>query len=178
MTTIAIQDVGLCADFSPQGDWAFDYALSLARPRGWGLKIFYVPDLDWDTDEVRDLPPDEIVALDRRVREHYDERLGDFVEAGFRICSGFADRELRRCFLMRHEYQVLVLAYRAWGARFAGRAIEEFAYAFSGPVVIVGPDRPDQLCVNPAAAVLSQQLNLDANDWTSLTGGAPVPAGR
>lgn len=178
MTTIAIKDVGFCADFSHQGDWAFDYALSLARRRQWGLKVFYVPYLAWDARDVPTLPPDEIDALDRQVREYYDQRLGDFVEVGFRVCEGFADRELRRCFLMRHEYQVLVLAYRAHGAPFAGRTIEQFAYAFNSPVVMVGPDRPDQFLVNPAASVLARQLDLEAQDCSVITDRPPVPVGR
>ena len=36
MTTIAVNDVGFCADFSPQGDWAFEYALSVAQSAGYG----------------------------------------------------------------------------------------------------------------------------------------------
>ena len=177
MTTLAVHDVGFCADFSPQGDWAFDYALSLARRQESGLKVFYVPDLCWDVREVPQLPPDEIDALDRRVREYYDDRLGDFVEAGFRVCEGFADKELRRC-LMHGVYQALVLPYRDFGARFAGRTIEEFAYAFNGPVVMVGPDRPDQFAVNPVAALVSTQLDLDEREWTVVTGEAMAPANR
>ena len=68
------------------------------------------------------------------MREYYEPRLGDFTNVGFRICEGLADAELHRC-LMHQEYQVLVLPYRDFGIRFAGRTIEEFAYAFGGPVV-------------------------------------------
>jgi len=118
MTTVAVKDVGFCAEFSPQGDWAFDYALSLARSLELGLKVFYVPDLDWGTRELPQLPPHELDALDRRVRECYEARLDDFVDVGFRICEGFADRELRRC-LMDRVYQVLVLAYRDGRPRLA-----------------------------------------------------------
>lgn len=160
MVMIGVRDIGLCAEFSLQGEWAFDYALSVARSAACGLKIFYVPDLSWDTPRAPELPLDEINALDRRVREHYDPRLGDFTEAGFRICQGLEDVELHHC-LMDQEYQVLVLAYRDLGARFAGRAIEEFAYTFGGPVVLVGPERPDQFTVNPSAALLSMELQLD-----------------
>ena len=52
MTTIAVRDVGFCAEFSPQGDWAFDYALSLARSLEIGLKVFYLPSLAWDAIDV------------------------------------------------------------------------------------------------------------------------------
>ena len=174
MTTVAVNDVGLCADFTPQGDWAFDYALSLSRRLKCGLKVFYVPDLAWDASEVPQLLPQEVDALDRRVREYYEPRLGDFANVGFRICEGFADRELRRC-LMDRVYQVLVLPYRDQGSRFAGRTIEEFAYGFNGPVVMVGPDRPDHFGVNPSAALLSLQLGLDQGEWTVAKPGAPFP---
>ena len=175
MTTINVKDVGFCADFSTQGDWAFEYALEQARSLGFGLKIFYVPDLAWGMRDVPEIPPDQLVALDRQVREYYDERLGDFVDVGFRVCEGFADKELRRC-LMQQVYQLLVLAYTDFGTPFAGRTIEEFAYAFNGPLVMVGPDRPDQFTVNPAAGVLAQQLNLEGRDWSVVTGDAPSPA--
>ena len=56
MTTIAVRDVGFCADFSLQGDWAFDYALSLSRSQRLGLKVFYVPDLAWEVEQLRELP--------------------------------------------------------------------------------------------------------------------------
>ena len=35
MTTIAVKDIGFCADFSRQGDWAFD--LPSPWPNGWGI---------------------------------------------------------------------------------------------------------------------------------------------
>ena len=177
MTTFAVKDVGFCADFSQQGEWAFDYALSLAQSLNLGLKVFYVPELAWDHKSCPLLPDKEEIALDRRVREYYETRLGDFVEVGFRICQGFTDRELRRC-LMGGMYQVLVLAYRGIGAPFAGRMIEEFAYAFNGPVVMVGPDRPNQFLVNPGAALLSSRLHLEEAEWAELRPEATVSAGR
>lgn len=177
MTTIAVNAVGFCADFSTQGDWAFDYALSLSRSRGLELKVFYVPDLAWDAGHVTELPPNEVIALDRHVREYYEPKLGDFVDIGFRICQRATDRELRHC-LMYHEYQVLVLAYRCVGAKFAGRTTEEFAYALNGPVVLVGPERPDQFAINPAAALLTSQLGLDVARWKVLRPLGTVPAKR
>jgi len=99
VTTLAVKDIGFCAHFSSQGDWAFELALSLARRLGHRLNIFHFPHLD---SSVSNLPAgrlddDELIALDRRVREYYDDKLGDFVEAGFRVCEDFVDTELRRC---------------------------------------------------------------------------------
>ena len=120
---------------------------------------------------------DELVALDRQVREYYDEKLGDFVEAGFRVCEDFVDSELRRC-LFRREYQVMVLAYPGYGARFGESSIEAFAYRFNGPVVLVGPDRPDQLHLNPPARLVGWRLGLAEDAWTPLAVPAEVGSPR
>jgi hypothetical protein len=177
MTTIAIHDIGYCADFSQQGDWAFDFAFNLASSLDWGLNIFYVPDLAWDAPHPPPrLSSQEVVDLERQVRSYYDERLGDFVEAGFRICEGFADVELRRC-MMHRDYQLLVLAYKKFGASFAGRAIEAFAYGFNAPVVLVGPERPDQYFLNPPAMLLRPQLGLTEDEGSVVVPGVGAPAG-
>ena len=125
MTSIAVKDIGFCAHFSPQGDWAFEFALSLARRLGHRLNIFYFPRLDSPSSDrpAGRLDEKEVIALDRRVREYYDEKLGDFVEAGFRVCEDFIDTELRRC-LFRREYQVMLLGYPGYGARFGDDSIE------------------------------------------------------
>ena len=101
MTTVNIRDVGLCADFSTQGNWAFDYAFSIAQSLGLGLRVFYVPDFAWESHQLRKLTADEVVMLDRRVREYYEPRLGDYDDVGFRICEGFTVRELRRWPVLR-----------------------------------------------------------------------------
>ncbi|NQT17737.1 MAG: universal stress protein [Planctomycetes bacterium] len=179
MTTMAMKDVGFCAHFSRQGDWAFEFALSLAKRLGNRLNIFYFPRLDWPSSNppTSKLGEDEFVALDRRVREYYDDKLGDFVEVGFRVCEDLMDTELRRC-LFRREYQVLVLAYPGYGAAFGVDTVESFAYRFNGPVVLVGPDRPGQLCLNPPAGVVSWRLGLSQKDWTFLTAPAEVGTPR
>lgn len=179
MTTMAMRDVGFCAHFSRQGDWAFEFALSLARRLKNRLNIFYFPRLDWPSSNrpTSKLGEDELVALDRRVREYYDDKLGDFVEVGFRVCEDLMDTELRRC-LFRREYQVMVLAYLGYGATFGVDTIENFAYRFNGPIVLVGPDRPGQLYLNPPAEVVSWRLSLSQHDWTSLPAPDEVGAPR
>ena len=168
MTAVSLRSIGYCADFSQQGDWAFNFALGLAGPLNRVLNIFYVPDLAWDAPRSPSpLGPQELVHLERRVRSYYDEKLGDFVEVGFRICEGFADAELRRCLLHR-DYQVLVLAYTRFGAPFAGRTIEAFAYRFNAPVVLVGPSQPDQCFLNPPAVLIHPQLGLARAEWSVL----------
>jgi hypothetical protein len=166
VTSIAVKDIGFCAHFSCQGDWAFEFALSLARRLEHRLNIFYFPHLDSSVSNrpAGRLDEDELIALDRRVREYYDEKLGDFVEAGFRVCEDFVDTELRRC-LFRREYQVMVLPHLGYGATFGDDSIETFAYRFNGPVVLVGPDRPEQLYLNPPAGFVSWRLGLSEDDW-------------
>ena len=177
MTKLRVENIGLCAEFSPQGDWAFDCALSLAQSMDLGLRVFGVADMAWDKAQPRALSSEETIALDRRLREYYDERLGDFVEAGFRVCEGVVNRELRSC-LVEREYQMLVLAYRSAGAIFAGRSIEEFAISLPFPVVLAGPERPDQLFANPPALLLSQQHQTQQGDWAPIELCASVLAAR
>jgi hypothetical protein len=137
------------------------------------LNIFYFPRLDWASSIGADgkWGRNELVVLDRRVREYYDDKLGDFLEVGFRVCEDLIDTELRRC-LFRREYQVMVLGYLDYGAMFGDVPIETFAYHFNGPVVLVGPHRPDQLYLNPPAGIMSWQLELAGDAWSPL----PLPA--
>ncbi len=175
MTSIAVKDIGFCAHFSRQGDWAFEFALSLARRLGHRLNIFYFPRLDPSVSNRSpgELDEDELVAMDRRVREYYDEKLGDFVEAGFRVCEDFVETELRRC-LFRRECRVMVLTYVGYGAAFGDDSIEAFAHRFNGPVVLVGPDRPNQLYLNSPARLVSWRLGLSEDGWMSLAVPAEV----
>jgi hypothetical protein len=174
-----MKDVGFCAHFSRQGDWAFELALSLAQRLKSRLNVFYFPQLDWScsSDQAGGLSEDELVALDRKVREYYEDKLGDFVEVGFRVCEDLIDTELRRC-LFRRAYQVMVVGYLDYGATFGDDSIENFAYRFNGPIILVGPRRPDQLCLNPPAKLVSWQLGLSEDDWTVLPAPAEVGALR
>jgi hypothetical protein len=96
----------------------------------------------------------EGIQADRALREYYDERLGDFVDVGFRVCeSARHNRELRRC-LKRKEYQLLFIPYPQCGATFANMPIEEFAFRFGAPIALVGPERPDQIRLNPPAMLI------------------------
>ena len=177
MTTLRVDNVGLCAEFSPQGDWAFDCAFSLARSMDLGLRVFGVADMAWDKAQPRALSSEETTALDRRLREYYDDRLGDFVDAGFRVCEGLVNRELRSC-LVEREYQMLVLAYRDAGALFAGRTIEEFAISLPFPVLLAGPERPDQFFANSPALLFSQQQHIRQEDWAPIESCIPVLSAR
>jgi len=109
------------------------------------------------------------IELEKRVRLYYDERLGDFTNVGFRLCEGDEEPELRRCLIMRREYDVLVLPYRSHGHRFGGRSIEEFAQSMPCPTILVGPDRENRLFVNATAHIWMDRLGLQDADWEELS---------
>ena len=79
--------VGFCAIFSKQGDWAFDYALSLARKHNTKLNIFHflespytlrrdVVFVDAKKEKTAVVTPELIAEKDKELRVQYDDRLG------------------------------------------------------------------------------------------------------
>ncbi|MCG6927205.1 MAG: universal stress protein [Acidobacteria bacterium] len=168
MSTFAIRAIGFCAHYSRQGDWAFDFALRLARIGSLRLNVFHflVDPYDPEARPPEGLTRDERAALairlERDLRLYYDSRLGDYLEAGFRLCEDPEWTELHRC-LTKREFQVLVLGYPRQGTRFGGVPIEEFVSRFVSPVVLVGPGSPREIRLNPPAALISGRLGLA--DW-------------
>jgi hypothetical protein len=165
-----LNKVGFCAHYSPQGDWAFDYALGLARHDGIPLNVFHFMSDPYDLADApaTDLSGEErsalIVERERELRMYYDRRAGDYLEVGFRLCEDNEWTELHRCLLHR-EFQTLVLGYVGADATFAGKPIEEFADSFVCPVVLVGPDQGRQFHLNGPAAVLPERLGLTEGSW-------------
>ena len=188
MTTTAITAVGLYAQYTPHGDWAFDFALGLARKHDVRLNIFRFPESGADAWQAagrdaagraarRDSWDDEWVAIDRELREYYDDRLGDYVEAGFRVCRGSESIELRRC-LMHHEYSVLVMGHAGKDATVGTLGVETFAGRLCAPVVLVGPERPDQYHFNTPAVVMAGQFDLAAGAYEVISLAPPEQPGR
>ncbi len=171
--------IGLCALFSRQGDWAFDYALGLARNHKTRLNIFHflespymlrrdVVFVDADKKETVKVTPDLINKKDREMREMFDPRLGDYVDVGFRLCEGNDEVELRKCF-KKGDYEVLVIGYNEKGAAFGGSTtIEAFAEKFHGPVVLVGPDAADSFYINQPAEQRIQDLLIPDGKWKRI----------
>ena len=170
MTIPTLNAVGFCAHYSEQGDWAFDYALELSRRHGIQLNVFHFLANPYDPDALppRYLSPEDssklIVERERELRMYYDERAGDYLEVGFRLCEDNEWIELHRC-LVDREFQILVLGYPAWDSQFAGKPMEEFAESFVCPVVLVGPDGPRQFHLNCAAGLISSKLGLPEGSW-------------
>ena len=128
MTLPRLNAVGFCAHYSLEGDWAFDYALSLSRLHAIRLNVFHFLTDPYDPE---DQPPSFlskadrtqlIVERERELRMYYDSRAGDYLEVGFRLCEDNEWTELHRCLLLR-EFQVLVLGYVGRQAMFAGKPI-------------------------------------------------------
>ncbi len=175
-----IKGIGLCAIFSKQGDWAFDYALSLARSHNTKLNIFHflespyalrrdVVFVDAEKKRTAVVTPELIQQKEREMRELFDDRLGDYVDVGFRLCEGNDEWELRKCF-KKGDYDVLVIGYREKGAAFGGTTtIEEFAAKFKGPVVLVGPDSADSFFLNEVAEKRLSQLLIPEGKWHRLS---------
>jgi hypothetical protein len=174
-----VKGVGLCAIFSRQGDWAFDYALLLARQHATRLSIFQFLEspyklhrdlvfLDAEKKETARVTPELIVRKDRELRHVFEERLGDYTEVGFRLCEGNDEFELRKCF-RKGDYEVLVIGYLTKGAAFGGTTtIESFARRSRGPVVLVGPSSPNSFHLNEAAEKRLIDLMIPDGQWRRI----------
>jgi hypothetical protein len=165
MTVARLDAIGFCAHYSRQGDWAFEFALDLARRSSLQLNIFHFLADPYDaTDRTgQDMPAAErarlIIGLEKEMRLYYDSRLGEYLDVGFRLCEDREWKELHKC-LTKNEFQVLVLARPSRGATFGGKPIEEFAGSFVCPVVLVGPYSSRELRLNRPAALMADRLGL------------------
>ena len=166
MTTLRIEKIGLVAEYSDKGDWAFRLAFGLARQRNLQLNIFHFLESPYAVPtgcvpaeiQVEALEGKDLIERDRKLREYYDDRLGDYVDVGFRVCEGARHNlELKRC-LMQREYQLMVVPYLDYGVPFGNMTIEEFAYRFNAPLLLVGPTHEKEYHCNAAARFLVDNL--------------------
>lgn len=158
--------IGFCAHYSDQGDWAFDFALRISESTGNTLNVFHFLTNPYDPDDnaAEKMSPEErermAVEREKELRMYYDDRAGEYLDVGFRVCYDNSWIELHRCLLIR-EFQILVLGYPHHGAYFAKKSIEDFANSFISPVVLVGPDSPDEFYLNKQAFLIIDKLGLD-----------------
>jgi len=173
MAIPTLNAVGFCAHYSMPGDWAFSYALRLSRRHQVKLNVFHFLTDPYDPrkDVALPLSPAERAKLaverEKELRLYYDRRAGDYLEVGFRLCEHSERTELHRCLVVR-EFQVLVLGCVRKGVTFGRRPIEEFAEAFACPVVLIGPDDPDQFRLNSPARIILDKLELEPESWSML----------
>jgi len=177
MTTLNVEKVGLVADYSQAGQWAFDLAFRIARSEKLQLNIFRFLESPYDVPlntSPCDIPShswDEtvVIAKDRELREYYDGQLGDYTDVGFRVCgSARHNLELKRC-LKHKEYQLLILPYVRYGVSFGNMPIEEFAYRFNAPVLLVGPGHAKEYHANPGAKILIDSFTLTLAGTVALS---------
>jgi hypothetical protein len=173
VSVTTINGVGFCPHYSKQGDWAFEYALRLARFYQVKLNVFHFLSDPYDPldrrAETLSAAQRERLAIEREkeARLYYDSRAGDYLNVGFRLCEHTEWFELHRCLVIR-EFQVLVLGHPFKGVTFGGRPLEEFTDAFVAPVVLVGPERPDEFFLNRPAQLIIEKLLLDPLRWSPM----------
>lgn len=180
MTVTPFRSVGFCAHYSKQGDWAFEFALGLARRLDVPLNVFHFLE---DPYEVVDNVECELSDKDRKqlaiegerkLRFYYDEKAGDYLEVGFRLCEDREWTELHRC-LCRREFQVLVLVVPYRDAIFGGWPIEDFAHRFVCPTVLIGPESPSDFAVNRPASLFVDLLGLEGKRCRTIGADSPGP---
>jgi hypothetical protein len=174
MTRAHLKAVGFCAWMNETGDQAFRFALDLARRHQAQLDIFIFPCFPCVSHEPRgrsgelfEMSDEEAIEAEKQVRLYYDDLLGDYLAAGYRLCLGDESPELRRC-LFDREYDILVLPYEAEDAPFGEVSVEEFANRLQCPVVLVGPGGAAGVHVNHPARLWVTELGLEDGKWTTL----------
>jgi len=172
MTTYNIEKIGLIAHYSNQGNQAFNWAFKFARERNNQLNIFYFLKSTFDMPQdkapkevkIPDISDDLLIAEERKLREYYDETLGDYVDVGFKVCESVRHNfELRSC-LMKQDFNILFIPYLYKTIPFGNMPIEEFAYRFHAPIVLVGPSE-NEFYINPPAHIVVDRLYLPDNSW-------------
>lgn len=175
MTIPTFNAVGFCAHYSDQGDWAFDYALKISQLHNVQLNVFhflmdpYNPNDSWPKNLSHSDLEKLAVAEEKKLRLYYDQRAGEYLNVGFRLCHDDSRSELHHCLMIR-EFQILILGYTEYGARFADKPIEKFADDFISPVILVGPENPKQYYLNSRAALLSYKLGISTENRTKSEG--------
>ena len=134
MTVVRISKIGLVAHYSLAGDWAFDLAFRIVQEHQLQLNIVHF--LESPYEMPQDISPAEIevkepeewrlISEEKHLRLYYDQKLEDYINVGFRICtSARHNQELRRC-LLRKDYQFLVIPYLDYGVTFGNMPLTEF----------------------------------------------------
>lgn len=176
MTTI-----GLCTHFSQTDEWAFDYALTLAKANKWHLIIChwlqspYSLRRDMVNDDLfnpqKTVPVDEklLVKLEYQLREYFDQKLGDFTDVAFKLCEGNYQVELNRC-IRQHLLDLVVMGYQDQQdlQEDSERPQELFALEADFPMIIVGADGLQTYQINQKALTWKEQLRLKEGSWSVI----------
>ena len=170
--------LGFCTHFSKADEWAFAYALRLARAQSWQLNICHwvnspykirrdiIQDDLFNPKKNRPLSPELLTKLEFQLRNHYDQKLGDFTDVAFRLCEGQYQVELVRCF-RKNLLDLVVMGYQTGekDALSGESSLLPFAQKLSYPLVIVGMDGPGRFLLNSKALDWLQALQLPEDRW-------------
>jgi hypothetical protein len=176
-----MKTVGFCTHFAPTDEWAFEYALNLARTQHWQLNICHwlespftirrdvVYADPFEHDQIVTVTPALLNQLERRLREYYEPKLGDFTEVAFKLCEGQYQVELVRCF-RQQLLDLVVMGYQPAPdtPSLGERSVEAFAAGLAYPAIVVGGNGPGTFLINQAAVDLPDQLVLPEGRWTVL----------
>ena len=98
-----MKTVGLCTHFTETDEWAFEYALNLARARRLQLNICHwlrspykirrdiVYDDLFTHQRTVSITPELLNQFELRLREYYEPKLGDFSDVAFKLCEGLEE---------------------------------------------------------------------------------------
>ena len=105
-----MKKIGLCTRFSQADEWAFDFALALARRQKWQLVICHWLNSPYnlrrdmvyaslgETEAPQAISPELLTQLELELRQKFEPKLGDFTDVAFKLCEGMYQVELTRCF--------------------------------------------------------------------------------
>jgi len=175
-----MKSIGLCTHFSQTDEWAFNFALDLARKNKWQLTICHwlnspynlrrdmvYPSLQQDG-EPQPATPELLTKLELELRQHFEPKLGDFTDVAFKLCEGMYQVELARCF-RQNLLDLVVIGYPSDDLMNSSeQPLEDFAARLNHPLVIVGPGGPDRFLLNQAAQTWLEDLHLPEGSWIAI----------
>ncbi len=181
-----MKTIGLCTHFSQTDEWAFNFALDLARRNKWQLTICHwlnspynlrrdmvYPTLTEDG-EPQPITPELLTKLELELRQHFEPKLGDFTDVAFKLCEGMYQVELSRCF-RQNLLDLVVIGHPSENLVTSNeQPLEEFAAQLNYPLVIVGPDEPDRFLLNKAAQSWLDNLHLLDGSWQAVKPAVPA----
>jgi hypothetical protein len=181
-----VKKIGLCTHFSQSDQWAFDFALELVRRNDWQLTICHWLDSPYSLrrdivyptlrqeGEPQPVTPRLLTQLELELRQHFEPKLGDFTNVAFKLCEGMYQVELTRCFRQNLLDLVVIGSQRDEQMISAEQPLVDFAAQLNHPLVIVGPQSPDQFLLNPAAQSWLDEMKLPEGCWQILETNVPA----
>jgi len=182
-----MKTIGLCTHFTQTDAWAFDYALGLVHRHDWKLTICHWLNSPYslrrdmvyaslqDQEQLQTITPALLTRLELELRQYYEPKLGDFTQVAFKLCEGMYQVELTRC-LRQNLLDLVVMGYQSLEdqAVSSAQGQESFALHLPYPIIIVGPDSPDQFIINTAAEEWLDELGLPEGSWRVVHSKIPA----